>query len=142
MRNGDGVAGGNVADKDFLNENDFEVKIMTPTIENAIEIIRQLPPPEREKVRDWIDEENHKELTEKEIRKAELEEKNKKLKRALQWVEANKEEYDGQFVVLDGDKLVACGNDSKAVYDEARAKGYKSPFLTRVKAKTLPFGGW
>ena len=33
---------------------------MTPTIEQAIEIIRQLPPPDREKVRDWIDEENQR----------------------------------------------------------------------------------
>ena len=115
---------------------------MTPTVENAIEIIRQLPPPDREKVRDWIDEENQKEQTETEAKKAELERKNEKFKRALQWIEEHKEEYDGKFVVLDGDKLVACGTDSKTVYDEARAKGYKSPFLTRVKAKTLPFGGW
>lgn len=33
---------------------------MTPTIEQVIEIIRQLPPPEQAKVRDWIDEENQK----------------------------------------------------------------------------------
>ena len=50
---------------------------MTPTIENAIEIIRQLPPPEREKVRDWIDEEKQKESAEKEIWQSELEEKTK-----------------------------------------------------------------
>lgn len=49
---------------------------MTPTIENAIEIIRQLPPPEREKVRDWIDEENQKQQTETEDKKAELERRN------------------------------------------------------------------
>lgn len=115
---------------------------MTPTIEQAIEIIQQLPPPEREKLRDWIDEEKQKELTETSEKKAELERKNEKFKRALQWIEEHKAEYDGKFVVLDGDKLVACGDDSKTIYDEARAKGYKSPFLTRVKAKTLPFGGW
>lgn len=115
---------------------------MTPTAENVIEIIRRLPPPEREKVRDWIDEENRKELIETEAKKAELEQKNEKFKRALQWIEEHKEEYDGKFVVLDGDKLVTCGTDSKTVYDKARAKGYKSPFLTRVKAKDLPFGGW
>lgn len=115
---------------------------MIPTVENAIEIIRQLPLPEREKVREWIDEESQKEQTETENKKAELNRKNEKFKRALQWIEDHKEEYDGKFVVLDGADLVASGNDSKSVYDEARAKGYKSPFLTRVKAKTLPFGGW
>lgn len=115
---------------------------MTPTIENAIEIIRQLPPPEREKVRDWIDEENHKELTEKEIQKNELEAKNKKFKRALQWVETNKEEYDGQFVLLEGDVLIAHGTNPKKLYETARSKEIKIPFVKRVKAKELPFGGW
>lgn len=58
---------------------------MTPTIDQAIDIIRQIPPPDREKVRNWIDEENQKELTE--AKKNELERKNQKFKRALQWIE-------------------------------------------------------
>ncbi len=115
---------------------------MTPTIEQAIEIIRQLPPPEREKFFDWAEEEKSKELAEKKAQKAELKAKGEKFRLALKWIEENKEEYDGKFVVLDGDKLIAYGTDSKTVYDKARANGYKSPFLTRVKAKTLPFGGW
>lgn len=67
-----------------------------------------------------------------------MQERNEKFHRAQRWIEEHKEEYDGQFVVLDGDKFVAYGTDSKAVYEEARAKGYKSPFLKRVKAKELP----
>lgn len=113
---------------------------MTPTIENAIEIIRQLPPPDREKVREWIDEENQKELNEE--KKAELERKNEKFKRALQWIEEHKEEYDGQWVCLNGDYLVSHGYDGKKVYEEAKAKGIETPFMERVKAKELPFGGW
>ncbi|MGI8495911.1 MAG: DUF5678 domain-containing protein [Pyrinomonadaceae bacterium] len=115
---------------------------MTPTFENAIEIIRQLPPPEREKVRDWIDEENQKSSTKKEIEKADLERKNEKFKRALQWVEENKEEYDGKFVLLEGDNLIAHGTNPKELYETARNKGIKIPFVKRVKAKELPFGGW
>lgn len=115
---------------------------MTPTIEQAIEIIRQLPSPDREKFFDWAEEEKSKALAEKKAQNAELKAKNEKFRLALQWIEENKEEFDGKFVVLDGDKLVAFGTDSKIVYEEARAKGYKSPFLKRVKAKTLPFGGW
>lgn len=114
---------------------------MTPTIEQAIEIIRQLPPPEQAKVRDWIDVENQKNSVE-ESKSEKLRRENEKFRCALKWIEKNKEEFDGQFVVLDGDKLIAHGTDSKAVYDEARVKGYKSPFLKRVKAKVLPFGGW
>ncbi len=113
---------------------------MTPTVENAIEIIRQLPPPDREKVRDWIDEENQKELTE--AKRDELERKNQKFKRALQWIEENKEEYDGKFVLLEGDNLIASGTNPKELYETARNKGIKIPFVKRVKAKDLPFGGW
>lgn len=115
---------------------------MTPTIEEAIEIIQKLPPPDRAKLFDWAEEEKRRESVAREEKINQLKRKNEKFKLALQWLEENKEEFDGKFVVLDGNELVACGTDSKTVYDEARAKGYTSPFLTRVKAKTLPFGGW
>jgi hypothetical protein len=114
---------------------------MNTTFEQAIEIVRRLPLPEREKVREWIEEENQK-LCATENKQKRLESENENFCRALQWIEEHKEEFDGQFVVLDGDKLIAHGTDSKTVYDEARAKGYNSPFLKRVKANVLPFGGW
>lgn len=111
---------------------------MIQTANQLIENFRTLPEPEREKFFELIEAEKNKET----VNGNDLEQKNEKFRRALQWIEDHKEEYDGKFVVLDGDKLVACGTDSKTVYDEARAKGYKSPFLKRIKAKTLPFGGW
>jgi hypothetical protein len=115
---------------------------MTPTVDQAIEIIRQLPPPEREKVREWIIEDSEKEISDGDAKKAELEKRNEKFKRALSWVEANKEEYDGQFVLLEGDDLISSGSDPKELYETARSKGIKIPFVKRVKAKELPFGGW
>jgi hypothetical protein len=60
----------------------------------------------------------------------------------LQWIEEHKEEYDGQFVLLEGDVLIAHGTDPKKLYQTARAKGIEIPFVKRVKAKDLPFGGW
>src|SRR5215203_4286043 len=112
---------------------------MNPTIEQAIEIIRQLPPPEREKLFDWAEKEKQRELSEKKAKKNEIGQKNEKFRRALQWLEEHKEQYDGQWVVLDGDVLIAHGKDAKSVYEEARAKGIQSPFLERVKAKVLPW---
>jgi hypothetical protein len=113
---------------------------MTPTVENAIELLRQLPPPELEEVRDWIDEE--KKSNGGQNKKSELERKNEKFKRALNWIEENKEEYDGQFVLLEGGDLIAHGTNPKELYETARNKGIKIPFVKRVKAKELPFGGW
>jgi NAD-dependent DNA ligase len=117
-------------------------KIMTLTAEELIENVKALPKSEREKIFDWIEEEKNKEAAEKKEKEAKLKADNEKFKKAMEWVDEHKEEFDGKFVVLDGDKLIASGTDSKTVYDEAKAKGYKSPFLKRVKAKELPFGGW
>ena len=111
---------------------------MMQTAEQVIETIRTLPKPERGKFFELIEVEKSKNGKANE----ELERKNKKFQQALQWIDEHKEEFDGQFVVMDGDRLVAHGIDSKTVCDEARAKGYNSPFLKRVKAKILPFGGW
>lgn len=114
---------------------------MTPTVEQAIEIIRQLPPIDRKRVLDWIEEENQK-ISDKENKREDLERRNERFRRALQWIEAHKEEFDGQFVLLEGDQLIAYGTNPKELYDTARAKGISIPFVKRIKAKDLPFGGW
>ncbi len=111
---------------------------MMQTAEQVIETVRTLPKTEREKFFELIESEKYKDIETSDG----LKKKNEKFRQALQWIDEHKEEFDGQFVVLDGDQLIAHGTDSKTVYDEARAKGYNSPFLKRVKAKVLPFGGW
>ncbi len=111
---------------------------MMQTAEKILESVRALPKVERKKVFELIEAEKYKDQDQS----LDLKRQNEKFQLALQWIEKHKEKFDGKFVVLDGDKLIAHGTDSKTVYDEARAKGYKSPFLKRVKAKTLPFGGW
>ena len=115
---------------------------MTPTVDQAIEIVRQLPPPEREKVRDWIEEENRKKSDDAAEKKEKLKRADEKFRQALQWIDEHRKEYDGKWVVLDGDKLISCGTNAKEVYDEARNKGFHSPFLKRIKANILPWGGW
>lgn len=62
-------------------------------------------------------------------------------RRATLWIEQNKKEYDGQWVCLDGDTLIAHGLDGHAVHREAKSKGIKVPFLVRIKAEELPFCG-
>lgn len=114
---------------------------MTPTFEQAIEVIRQLPPPEREKVRDWIDEENQK-TSDEEDKQEKLKRDQEKFRLALKWIDEHKEEFDGQWVALDGDALLAHGTDSKKVHAEAQAKGVKTPLMERIKVQELPFGSF
>lgn len=62
---------------------------------------------------------------------------------ALEWIELHQDEYMGQWVALDGDKLLANGEDARTVADAARSMGCERPFLARINTKgELPFGGW
>jgi hypothetical protein len=115
---------------------------MTPTVEQAIEIVRQLPPPDREKVRDWIEEENQK-IPDKENKQEKMKQDQERFRRSMNWIHENREEFDGQWVALDGDTLLAHGTDGKKVHAEAQKKGVKNPLMHRVSIKgTQPFGGW
>jgi predicted DNA-binding antitoxin AbrB/MazE fold protein len=57
------------------------------------------------------------------------------LSREREWVLANCEKYRGQWVVLDGDRLVGHTADPegvKAIYDQARAEGVRAPFVKLI----------
>lgn len=59
------------------------------------------------------------------------------------WLEENRNNYIGKWVVLDGDKLVGAGDDPKPFVDEARANGVKIPFVQFIEDDSVPFmGGW
>jgi hypothetical protein len=59
------------------------------------------------------------------------------------WIDANRDEYMGQLVALDGDRLLAHGTDARKVYEAARAQGVEAPYLERVEPKADAFvGGW
>ncbi len=110
---------------------------MIPTFEQAIEVIRQLPPTEREKIKNWLEHES-------EINKPDdFEERQARFRHSMQWIQENREKFDGQWVALDNGTLLAHGTDGKKVHAEAQAKGVKTPLMHRVSIKeTQPFGGW
>jgi len=59
------------------------------------------------------------------------------------WIREHKEEYRGQWVALDGDRLVAHGTDARSVFEKARAVGVKVPALIEIPSEPeLPWGGW
>jgi hypothetical protein len=56
--------------------------------------------------------------------------------RELEWLWTHKEvlqQFAGQWVVLEGEKIVAHGNDPLQVVTEARAKGVQVPYIFRVE---------
>jgi hypothetical protein len=63
------------------------------------------------------------------------------LDKEQQWIRQHKEEYRGQWVVLDGDRLVGHAATAKAVtafVEQARAEGSRSPFVKLIPLDDEP----
>jgi len=56
-------------------------------------------------------------------------------RRQLEWLKTNREKYAGQYVALDGDKLVGHGATIREAHEQAKQNGVKSAFLVRVFAE-------
>ena len=58
------------------------------------------------------------------------------------WLAKESASYAGEWVALDGNRLVAHGPKLAAVSAAARAAGVVEPFFASVPDNDLPFGGW
>lgn len=62
---------------------------------------------------------------------------------SLCWIEEHRAEFAGQYVALDGDRLVAHGADPREVVAAVRASGLNGLFFTLIPpADALPFAGF
>ena len=61
----------------------------------------------------------------------------------LQWLAKESGPYAGEWVALDGFRLIAHGEKLATVNSAAKAIGVVEPFFARVPRDSgLPFGGW
>lgn len=61
----------------------------------------------------------------------------------MRWLAEHGHEYAGQWVALDGGRLLSHGENARDVYDAARRSGVNLPLVVRVDSgEQLPFGGW
>ena len=60
----------------------------------------------------------------------------------LDWLTSESRHYRGEWVALDGNRLVAHGPKLAAVKAAAQAAGVSRPFFASVPDDDLPFGGW
>lgn len=64
-------------------------------------------------------------------------------KAEMQWISENREKYRGQFVALDGGRLLAHGPDELQVIREANLAGVKTPFTSYIETEAEEFSiGW
>lgn len=115
---------------------------MNQTAETLAESVRALPESEQQRFFKLLEAECKIESPKNGSRSTGIDEINSRIKESVYWIDIHKNEYDGQWVCLDGSQLIAHGLDAKSVYDEARSKGIETPFIERVIAKELPWGGW
>ena len=59
------------------------------------------------------------------------------------WLAYESGPYAGQWVALDGSRLIAHGTELAVVSEASRAAGVDRPLLTHLPPEgVLPFGGW
>ena len=112
---------------------------MTPNVEQIIRSIQQLPEPERERVRQWLEDERTSDGT-----GGERQTIAGRSEKSLRWLNENRQKYLGQWVALDADRLIASGPTAQEVYAKSKAEGVEIPFVELVSEESpAPFsGGW
>ena len=65
-------------------------------------------------------------------------------KQHLEWLKANRAQYGGQYVALDGDRLIATGKNYPEAAAAAQRAGIKRAFVTFVYPPDYvgETGGW
>ena len=112
---------------------------MTPSFDQIIKSIEQLPASEQERIRRWLNERG----TFNGEGEGSQAHANRSAK-SLRWLHENREKYSGQWIALDGDRFIASGSTAKEVYSKAKAEGIETPFVELVTGReSLRFtGGW
>jgi hypothetical protein len=60
-----------------------------------------------------------------------------------EWLKEHRHEYVGQWIVLDGDRLVGHGDNPVPIFAQARAEGVAIPFVKFIRDESEPFcGAW
>jgi|SRR6185369_5499588 len=112
---------------------------MMLSVDQIIKSIAQLSAAEQERIRRWLED---KRATNGERQGSQAHAN--RSERSLRWLHENRENYPGQWVALDGDRLIASGRTAKEVYSKAKAEGVVIPFVELVTdQQSVPSsGGW
>ena len=112
---------------------------MSLSFDQIIKSIEELPAPEQERIRRWLDE---KGLSNGEGHTSQAHAT--RSAKSLRWLHENGHKYSGQWVALDGDRLIANGPTAKEVYSKAKSEGFEIPFVELVTDQdpVLSTGGW
>jgi hypothetical protein len=111
---------------------------MIPSFDQIIKSIDQVTAADQERIRRWLDEKKTS-IGEEGSQTVE-----NRSAQSLRWLHENREKYLGEWVALDGDRLIASGPTAKEVYSKAKAEGVEIPFVEIVTGRESEpvTGGW
>jgi uncharacterized protein with von Willebrand factor type A (vWA) domain len=120
------------------------------TLEQIIEAARQLVPRDRQQLQRWLQEQEAQDraVVQTDAAPSSLKEtpqqQMERFRKAMNWIAKHRTEYLGQWVALEGDRLISHGSDAVEVHRAAKAAGIATPFLEQVveKEEGPYWGGW
>jgi hypothetical protein len=108
------------------------------TIEEILIAARSLPLPDRRRLRQLLAED---ELQQRLSQNGASRTPQRDIE--MRWLSEHEAEFAGQWLALDGDRLIAHGPDAQEVYKEAFAAGVEAPFVVFAEDPQKPqWGGW
>jgi len=113
---------------------------MQTNLEQAKQVILQLPPEELEQFDKWFETRKEKQATGKHkklLGKYQIE----RYKKARKWLDEHGEEYMNQWVCLEGDRLIAHRTDAMEVHRKAGQFGIATSFVHHIVPE-VDMGGW
>ena len=116
---------------------------MQTNIEQVTNMIRALPLEDFGKLREVVDEAEREKKSNGGENETRLKYDLEQYKKARKWIAENGEKYMNQWVCLEGDEIIAHGDDGRKVYQTAIAKGIKAPFIHYIEKEPEAYwGGW
>lgn len=129
------------------------------TFEQTIETIKAMPLADRQRLQQWLREQEQHDVVEKPSQATEetgnalpratetVEQQLERFHQARKWLAEHRAEYPGQWVALEGDRLISHGPDALQVHRAAKAAGISAPFLEHIvetngEEGELYWGGW
>lgn len=110
--------------------------------EQVLEAAKQLPPSERQKLIESLQEHAESPPKKKFGRRVVPPVPSKDRTREMLWLKEHGKEYAGQWVALEGDQLIAYGSSAVEVSKAAKDVGIDRPILVQVEDPDgLPFAG-
>jgi len=114
------------------------------TLEQIIDEARSLSPAEKRKLRQILDLELEQVKAQDRAELKPRENADEMRHRRLDWLKSHREEYGGQYVALDGDRLIAVGSNYRVAREKAVADGKPNAFVTYLPKpdEIGEMGGW